>query len=161
MSLLPVYRQSFFASQDRQDGMRLKMYWRRGTVYTDMSVGTAFEGYDHVVHGGMLFGILDVIMWHAIFMETKKICMTRKTDMDFLKPVLCNTLYRAQAKVLRVEDRDVWATGWIEDAGKERHAEVTALFREAKGLDYAAFIANLDFTGVSHDIREFYHSAIP
>lgn len=95
MSLLPVYKDSFFVSQQRLDGMRLKMRYGRGLVYTDMSIGNAFEGYEDVVHGGMLFGVLDVIMWYVIFLETGKICMTRKTDMDFLKPVMCDTRYRA------------------------------------------------------------------
>jgi acyl-coenzyme A thioesterase PaaI-like protein len=158
MSVLPVYKQSFFVSPERPDGLRLKMKYRRGLVYTDMTVGEPFEGYHRLVHGGMLFGILDVIMWYAIFMATRKICMTRKTDMDFLKPVACDTVYRAQGKLLRVEERDFWATAWIEDTNKERCAQVTALFREARGLDYAEFVGKLDFTGVSPEIREFFLS---
>jgi uncharacterized protein (TIGR00369 family) len=153
MSLLPVYKNSFFMSQRRPDGMQLKVRYGRGVVYTDMRIGNAFEGYEDVVHGGMLFGVLDVIMWYAILLETKKICMTRKTDMDFLKPVMCDTPYRAQGKLLRVEDRDMWATAWIEDSRKERCAQASALFREAKGLDYGRLMASLDFTGVSAPMR--------
>ena len=155
MSLLPVYQKSFFTSQYRTDGLGLKIRYRRGLVFTDMTVSNAFEGYEEVVHGGMLFGILDVLMWYAIFMESKKICMTRKTDMDFLKPVLCGHSYRAAGQLLRVEDRDVWATGWIEDAGKERCAQATALFREAKGIDYGDFVRRFDFAGISPEIRDF------
>lgn len=160
MSLLPVYKNSFFVSQQRLDGMRLKMRYGRGLVYTDMSIGSAFEGYEDVVHGGMLFGVLDVIMWYAIFLETGKICMTRKTDMDFLKPVMCDTPYRAQGKLLRIEDRDVWATAWIEDGQKERCAQVSALFREAKSIDYERFMASFDFAGVSAPMRERFMSAV-
>jgi acyl-coenzyme A thioesterase PaaI-like protein len=135
------------------------MRYRKGVVYTDMTIGKEFEGYDGFVHGGMLFGILDVIMWYAIFIETKKLCMTRKTDMDFLRPVSCDRTYRAQGKLLRVEDRDVWATAWIEGAGKERHAQVTALFKEGRGIDYARFAGSLDYTGVSPEIRRLFMSA--
>ena len=80
-----------------------------------MIVGDAFQGYENVVHGGMVFGVLDVIMWYAIIMATKKICMTRKTDTDFFKPVVCGVTYRAQGRLVRVEGRDVWAFAWIED----------------------------------------------
>ncbi|MGD0232074.1 MAG: PaaI family thioesterase [Syntrophorhabdales bacterium] len=158
MSLLPVYKNSFFASQERLDGMRLEMRYRRGLVYTDMAIGKQFEGYEDVVHGGMLFGVLDVIMWYAIFIETKRICMTRKTDMDFFKPVMCGQTYRAQGKLVRVEERDVWATAWIEDGQKERYAQVSALFREARGLDYARFVSKLDFAGVSAEVKRLFMS---
>jgi acyl-coenzyme A thioesterase PaaI-like protein len=156
VSLLPVYRKSFFSSPERSDGLGLSFRYRRGVVYTDMTIATQFEGYDDLVHGGMLFGILDVIMWYAIFLGTKKICMTRKTDMEFLKPVACGVTYRAQGKLARVEDRDVWATAWIEDGQKERYAQASALFREAKHLDYDRFLNNLNFTGVSPAIRKLF-----
>jgi acyl-coenzyme A thioesterase PaaI-like protein len=153
MSFLPVYHKSFFMGRDRPDGLQLKMKYRKGLVYTDMNVTKAFEGYDGVVHGGILFGILDVLMWYVIFLETKKICMTRKTDMDFLKPVLCGSSYRAQAKLDRVEDRDVWATGWIEGPDKVRFAQTTALFRQAKGVSYKNLVERMDFTDVSPEMK--------
>jgi uncharacterized protein (TIGR00369 family) len=156
MGILPSYRTSFFAGQERQDGLKLTFKYRRGIVYTDIMIAPAFQGFENVVHGGMLFGILDTMIWYAICMEIGKSCMTRKTDMDFLKPVLCGTLYRAQAKVLRVEDRDVWSTAWIEDAQKERYAQVTALFREGKGVDYSKLIERLDFTGVPAEVKEMF-----
>jgi acyl-coenzyme A thioesterase PaaI-like protein len=154
MSLLPVYQKSFFMGQHRPDGLQLKLRYRKGVVYTDIAVSNAFQGYEGVAHGGILFGILDVIMWYAIFIDTKKICMTRKTDMDFLKPVLCDSTYRAQGKLERVEDRDVWATAWIEDAKKDRCAQVTALFRQAKNVDYREHVSKMDFTDVSPEIRK-------
>ncbi len=156
MNVLPVYRNSFFSSRERSDGLGLAFRYRKGLVYTDMNIGTAYEGYDDLVHGGMLFGVLDVVMWYAIFLETRKICMTRKTDMEFLKPVGCGVTYRAQGKLVRVEDRDMWATAWIEDKQKERCAQVNALFKEAKHLDYGRFMSNFNFTGVSPEIRKLF-----
>jgi uncharacterized protein (TIGR00369 family) len=161
MSLLPVYQKSFFTGGERADGLQLKLRHRRGLVYADMIVGNAFQGYENVVHGGILFGILDTIMWYAIIMATKKICMTRKTDTDFFKPVVCGAPYRAEGRLLRVEGRDVWATAWIEDADKERYAQVTALFREPKRLDRERLLSRLDFTGVSPETRAYFMSTTP
>ena len=163
MSLLPMYRKSFFSGQDRPDGLRLEMHYQKGLVYTDINVSSAFQGYEGVVHGGIEFGILDVLMWYVIFLETRKICMTRKTDMDFLKPVLCGAQYRAQAELLRVEDRDVWARGWIEDSEKETCAQVTALFREAKNTtaSYRQLVERMDFTGVSPEMKKMILDGIP
>jgi acyl-coenzyme A thioesterase PaaI-like protein len=141
--------------QQRSDGLQLKVRYRKGLVYTDVVVSDAFQGYEGVVHGGMLFGILDVLMWYVIFIEARRVCMTRKSDMDFFKPVLCDKTYRAQGKLLRIEERDVWATGWIEGPDRERCAQITALFREAKGVLYEDVIKRMDFTGVSARMKKF------
>ena len=161
MSILPVYADSFFASKKRPDGIGLDVLYENGVVYTNMFVDTRFEGYKSVVHGGIVFGILDVIMWYTILLETRKICMTRKTEMEFLKPVLCNTMYRAQGKLIGVEDKDVLVSAWAEDDQGERYAEVKAVFREAKGLDVSEFVDSFDFSLTSPDIKEFFYSLIP
>jgi acyl-coenzyme A thioesterase PaaI-like protein len=155
MSLLPAFKQPF-AGLERSEQQKIRVHLRHDTVCTDIVVGRAYEGYENVAFGGMVFGILDVLMWYAIFMSTKKVCMTRKTDMDFLRPVICGRPYHGQGKLLRVEERDVWATAWIEDANHERCAEATALFREAKALEYDRFVDRFDFTDVSPEIKEFF-----
>ena len=156
MTRLPAYRKSFFTGQDRTDGLRLELHYTSGLVYSDIIVGRAFEGYENVVHGGMLFGVLDVIMWYTILIATKKTCMTRKTEVEFLKPVVCEAPYRAQGRFLRSEGRDFWVSSWIEDAEKERCVDVVALFREPKEIDRERLLGKLDFTGVSAEIRELF-----
>jgi uncharacterized protein (TIGR00369 family) len=158
MSLLPVYRDSFFTSLRRSDGMRLHMHYRKGRVYTDFSLSTAFEGYEGVVHGGMLFGILDAMMWFTIFLETGKIGMTRTVNMDFLKPVSCDVRYSAEARLLSVEGRDIWAEARIDNGGNELCAQVKGLFREAQGIDRVELLRNFDFTGISDEIRDVFMS---
>jgi uncharacterized protein (TIGR00369 family) len=161
MSVLPVYATSFFANQERPDGMGLTLLYENGAVYTNMLVDARFEGYKGVVHGGMVFGILDVIMWYTILLDTKKICMTRKTEMEFLKPVLCNTMYRAEARLVGVEEKDVIVSAWVQDGQGERYAEVNGIFREAKGLNIAEFVNTFDLSESSPEIKEFFYSLIP
>lgn len=158
MSLLPMDRESFFGGLQKPGGANMQMHFSRGVVYTDITLGAEFEGHEKVVFGGALFGILDVVMWYAIYMATRKICMTRKSDMDFFKPVMSGHPHRAQGKLLRVEDRDLWVTAWIEDADKQRCTQSTALFREAKGVDHGRFMKRFDFTGVSPHMKEIFLS---
>ena len=160
MSLLPFDRESFFTGKNWPDGPPLRLHFDEGRVYADITLDRNFEGYENVVFGGMLFGILDVIMWYSIVMGTRKICMTRKTDMEFLKPVMCGITYRAEGELLRVEERDVWATAWIRDKAGERYAQATALFRQAKGVDNARSVSRFDFSGVSPEIKEIFLSAL-
>jgi len=160
MNILPVYKQSFFCKHDREDGLRLNMVYEDHAVCCDMIVDNRFEGYHDVVHGGMLFGILDVIIWYVIFMETKKVGMTRKTEMEFFKPVLCNTLYKAIGKFDRLEDRDIYATAWIEDQSGECYAKITALFKEGKELSISDFLDNFDFRYTTPEIKAHFMSLL-
>lgn len=160
MNILPVYKQSFFCKAEREDGLRLNMMYGDHTVYCHMTVDNRFEGYHDVVHGGMLFGILDVLIWYVIFMETKKIGMTRKTEMEFFKPVLCNTPYKAVAKFDRIEDRDIYAMAWIEDQEGECYAKVTALFKEGKDLSVSEFLKNFDFRYTTPEIKAHFMSLL-
>jgi len=160
MSVLPVYKDSFFCGHSRNDGLQLKMMYEQNIVYCHMNISNRFEGYTDVLHGGMIFGILDVIIWYAIFMDTKKVCMTRHTEMDFLKPVMCNTPYTAKGRYLKTEGKDVHATGWIEDENGEIYASVNALFREAKDISLSDFVDKFDFTYTSPEIKSYFYSIL-
>jgi len=161
MTVLPVYANSFFLSKERPDGMGLTVLHENGIVYANMIVDSRFEGYKGVVHGGMVFGVMDVIMWYTILLNTRKICMTRKTEMEFLKPVLCDTMYRAEAKMVGVEDKDVLVSAWVQDAQGERYAQVNGIFRETKGLDVGGFVNSFDFSQSSQEVKELFYSLIP
>jgi acyl-coenzyme A thioesterase PaaI-like protein len=157
---LPAYRQSFFMSPDRQDGLQLEMFYQDGIVYCDLFVDNRFEGYTEVLHGGMIFGVLDVIIWYVIFMRSKKIAMTRKVDMEFMKPVMCSTAYRAKGKLTRIEEKNIYASAWIEDASGEVYSRVNATFREGKNFDVAAFIDRFDFSTTTPAIKEYFLSLL-
>ena len=155
---LPAYRQSFFLSPDRPDGLQLEMFYQDGIVYCDLFVDNRFEGYAEVLHGGMIFGVLDVIIWYVIFMRSKKIAMTRKVDLEFLKHVMCSTAYRAKGKLTRIEEKNIYASAWIEDGSGEVYARVNATFREGKNFDVAAFIDRFDFSTTTPAIKEYFLS---
>ena len=157
---LPAYRQSFFLSPDRNDGLQLQMFYQEGIVSCDLFVDNRFEGYAEVLHGGMIFGILDVIIWYVIFMRSKKIAMTRKVDMEFFKPVLCSTTYRAKGKLTRIEEKNIYASAWIEDASGEVYSRINATFREGKNFDVAAFIDRFDFSTTTPAIKDYFLSLL-
>ncbi|HNZ57927.1 MAG TPA: PaaI family thioesterase [Syntrophorhabdaceae bacterium] len=158
--VLPVYKDSFFCGSNREDGLRLTMMYEPKLVYCHVNIDNRFEGYTDVLHGGMIFGILDVIVWYAIFMETKKIGMTRKTEMEFLKPVMCGSPYIAKGRFLRIEDRDIFATAWMEDNQGDVYAKVDALFREGKDLSLHHFINKFDFSCADPEIKAYFLSLL-
>mgnify|MGYP001769733713 CR=1 FL=1 len=160
MGVLPAYKESFFCSPDRADGLQLTMLYEDGLVSCEMNINNRFEGYTDVVHGGMLFGVLDVMIWYAIFMATKKICMTRKTEMEYFKPVLCNHPYVAKVRFLAVEERDFLSEGWIEDRHGQICARVNALFREGKDISVEKFVKKFDFSYAAPEIRDYFLSLL-
>ncbi|MCX8111250.1 MAG: PaaI family thioesterase [Syntrophorhabdaceae bacterium] len=158
--ILPVYKDSFFCGFNRKDGLQLQMMYEKGIVYCEVNLDNRFEGYTDVLHGGIIFGILDVIIWYAIFMETKKICMTRKTEMEFFKPVLCGVPYVAKGQFLRIEGRDVHATAWMEDGNGEVYASMNALFKEGRDIPIDHFINKFDFSRTPLSIKKHFISLL-
>jgi uncharacterized protein (TIGR00369 family) len=158
--ILPTYKGSFFCDLDREDGLKLKMYHKDDMVYCNFNIANRFEGYRDVLHGGMIFGILDVIIWYVIFMETKKICMTRHVEMEFVKPVMCNAPYVAKGKVVKVKGRNFHASAWVEDGNGDVCAKVNAAFRESKDLSVSDVINRMDFSHTSPDIKAYFMSLV-
>jgi len=160
VGVLPVLKDSLFCGLNRKDGLRLKMLYEPGLAYCHVNLDNRFEGYPGLLHGGLIFGILDVAIWYVIFMETRKIAMTRKTEMEFLKPVVCNEHYLAKSQLLKIKGKDIHATAWVEDDQGEVYARVNALFREAKGWAPEQVIANFDFSQADPEIKEFFFSLV-
>jgi acyl-coenzyme A thioesterase PaaI-like protein len=157
---LPTYKGSFFCDLDREDGLKLEMYHKDNTVYCNFNINNRFEGYKDVLHGGMIFGILDVIIWYVIFMETKKVCMTRHVEMEFKKPVMCNLPYVAKGRIVKVKDRNFHASAWIEDGNGDIYSKVSAVFKESKDLPVSDLLGRMDFSRTSPDIKAYFMSLV-
>jgi len=57
-----------FCGLNRKDGLHLKILYEPELVYCQVNLDNRFEGFTNVLHGGIIFGILDVIIWYTIFM---------------------------------------------------------------------------------------------
>ena len=69
-----------------------------------------------MLHGGIITGILDEVMFWTFFMETKKTCATWKIEVEFQRPVACVKIYRASGHLLSATNNgDYFASGSIED----------------------------------------------
>ncbi len=160
MNRLPVYKASFFLNQKRKDGVRIRVSYAENHVYSDFEITEQFIAETNSVYNGILFGIMDVLMWYAIMMETKKICMTKKVDVDFFEPIACNVPYRAKSKLLSHKGKDFHVAAWIEDTAGRICTKVTALFREGKGVDIAKVIRDFDFSETTPEMKKLFDSFI-
>jgi acyl-coenzyme A thioesterase PaaI-like protein len=158
MNILPVYKTSFFLSQQREDGLKLRVIYAGDHVYTDFLIGEQFQSETDSLYNGILFGIMDVLMWYVILIQTKKICMTKKIDIEFLEPISCNIPYRAKSKLLNADEKDIHVTAWIENNNGQVCSKVTALFREGRGMNASEIINNFDFSETTPEMKEFFDS---
>jgi acyl-coenzyme A thioesterase PaaI-like protein len=155
MSLLPRYKECFFCGPDG-DGLKLKIQLKDGAVFSDFIVAPKFQGYDNMAHGGIVAGVLDEIMWWTIFVETRKICFTRKMETEYLTPVYCGTPYTVRGTLLGQRHGSMRVSAVIEDAEGKAIARGTGLFMEARNVTPGAFSTKLDFNHVSHEIKDMF-----
>ena len=78
-----------------------------------------FEGWEGVIHGGILSAILDEVMAWALVGEDNW-GVTARLTVDFRKPVAVGMPIRAEGWITRSRRRIVDTAGHIVDAG-DRH----------------------------------------
>ncbi len=159
MGLLPSYEKCFFCGRDSK-GLRLRIEYAEGACSCDFVVDDAFQGFHGVLHGGIVSGILDEIMWWTVFMETGKICVTWKMDVEFRKAIFCGKAYRAIGKYRDIAHGNYHVFGSIEDNSGKVCASANGVFREAKGVKKDEFLQSLDFSGESGEVEPLLRSRL-
>lgn len=155
--LLPGYKKCFFCGP-ATGGLALELLYSDGQVACEFTAHEKFQGYDGMLHGGIVTGILDEVMWWTLFMESKKICATWKIEAEFKRPVLCGKTYRASGHLLRSTHNTYYLTGIIEDESGKPCAQGNATFRRTRGVTLKDIMDYLDFRGVPLEIRSLFQS---
>jgi uncharacterized protein (TIGR00369 family) len=110
-----------------QTGLHLDFFLAPdGSVVGFPVVTNAFEGHPGYLHGGIIATLLDEAMSKAVRAGGSS-SMTRKMEVDYLRPVPSETPLRLEGRVVRSEPRKHWAEARILD-------EKGTVLAEAKGL---------------------------
>lgn len=155
--LLPGYKKCFFCGP-ATGGLALELRYGDGKVACEFTAHDRFQGYDGMLHGGIVTGILDEVMWWALFMETRKICATWKIEAEFKRPIMCGKTYRASGHFLRSTHNTYYLSGVIEDKSGKLCAKGNASFRRTRGFTMEDITQYLDFREVSHEIRSLFNT---
>jgi uncharacterized protein (TIGR00369 family) len=153
--LLPGYKKCFFCGP-ATGGLALKLQRFAGTVFCEFTADDRFQGYDGMLHGGIVTGILDEVMWWTLFVETRVITATSKIEVEFRRPVICGESYRASGKLLSTARNTHCLSGVIEDAKGHACARATGCFRRTKGFTLQDIARYLDFRGVPPEVRALF-----
>ena len=157
--LLPGYKKCFFCGP-ATGGLGLELHYADGKAGCEFTAGDRFQGYDGLLHGGIITGILDEVMWWTVFMETRQMCATSKIEIEFKRPVECGRAYSASGSFLEKTGKIYYLSGFIKDEQGKICARGNASFREWK-FTLEELARHLDFRGVSPEIRALFETSCP
>ena len=95
-------------------GMRLELHASPEGAWTELSVDPTFQGWEAVVHGGIVCTILDEVMaWAVIGRGTWGV--TARLNVAFRKPIRTGRPIRAEGWVVQQDRRAVRAAAHVLD----------------------------------------------
>jgi uncharacterized protein (TIGR00369 family) len=98
-----------------------------GSVVSFATVADTYEGPPGYLHGGIIATLLDEAMSKAV-RARGLIAMTRKLDVEYLRPVPSGASLRLEGRVVRGEGRKQWVEARILNAEGSVLAEAKGLF---------------------------------
>jgi acyl-coenzyme A thioesterase PaaI-like protein len=76
----------FACGELNERGLRLQLHLSDGHCWTELALGAEFEGWEGIVHGGILSTILDEVMaWSLVAQDVWGV--TARMTTDFRRPV--------------------------------------------------------------------------
>jgi uncharacterized protein (TIGR00369 family) len=100
-----------------------------GSVVASPTVSGTFDGHPGYLHGGIIATLLDEAMSKSV-RALGRSAMTRKLEIEFLRPVPSNAPLRIEGSIARSEGRKYFAQARILDAAGAALASGTGLFIE-------------------------------
>ena len=96
-------------------GLQLDLHVEPGRCRTEFALDNRFEGWEGVIHGGILCTILDEVMAWALVGEDNW-GVTARMNVAFRRPVLVGTTVRAEGWITEARRRVVATAARIVDA---------------------------------------------
>jgi uncharacterized protein (TIGR00369 family) len=113
-------------------GLRLEfLHAEDGGVVTLPTVTDSFEGHPGYLHGGIIATLLDEAMSKSARARGLT-TMTRKLEVEYLRPVPSGKPLRVEGRVVRSEGRKHWIEAEIRDAAGTVLAAGKGVFVEVK-----------------------------
>ncbi|MEA1940344.1 MAG: PaaI family thioesterase [Candidatus Caldatribacteriota bacterium] len=126
MEFLSNYKNSYVCGKENPIGLKIKLFKDKNKIKAEFIPESKHEGYIGIVHGGILFSIMDEIMSRTA-METKGV-MTLTVEI--------NIKYRKRVKI---GEKIIFSAEMTKDLGKmieteaQAYSENETLLVEAKG----------------------------
>jgi len=118
----------FACHPNNNHGLKLKFYADddKQEVFTRIQPEHHFNGFPGILHGGVQCALIDEVAYWAMFDRIKKIGLTAKIDLNFLKPVPMDTELVVSGKVINREKRRVAVETVIKDGQEDILTRLTS-----------------------------------
>lgn len=87
-------------------------------VHAESAISGDWQGYLGLVHGGILAGLADDAMWHAIYHQSQTSTLTAELKIRYKKPVKIDEPLQIEAQVVSSRRRLTVAKASITQAGQ-------------------------------------------
>ena len=105
----------FACGELNETGLHLKLTLEPGKCSTELTLPRRFEGWEGIIHGGILCAILDEVMaWALVARDNWGV--TARMSVDFRKPVTVGQAIRAEGWITESRRRIQITAGRIVDA---------------------------------------------
>ena len=113
----------FACGELNEVGLHLKLNLEPGRCWTELEIPRRFEGWEGIIHGGILCTILDEVMAWAL-VQSDSWGVTARMSVDFRRPVTVGQKIRAE--------------GWITESRRRIHATAAKMVDADTGTELAS-----------------------
>lgn len=125
--LPPHYPTCFGCGPQCEAGLHVLAHLEGPEVVTRHVFAPHHSGAPGIVHGGLVSALLDDVLGYLLYV-LRHPGVTRRLEVDFLKPALIGTAYDVRARIDRREGRKVFVSGEGTDPDGVRAFQATGLF---------------------------------
>jgi len=126
LEALPGYKDCFVCGKENPFGLKITFFKDKNEVKTEFVPKSKHQGFKGVVHGGILFSILDEIMGRTAVITKGVMTLTVEIDIKYRKKALVGEKIIFTAQMTKDLGRMIEAQG-------QACSENGALLTEAKG----------------------------
>ncbi|MBW2039224.1 MAG: PaaI family thioesterase [Deltaproteobacteria bacterium] len=157
MEKVPSYRPCFFCGRENPHGFQLEFFAEGEEIRGEFQVPERYCGYQGLIHGGIICGVLDEVMWWAVSWQRSCACLTVEMTVRYQSPTPIDRRYRASAKVVRGKNRMMEVVSEIKDltSGKVCVTGKGKYYLLARDRNRDA-LASMDFSACSPQTRSRY-----
>jgi uncharacterized protein (TIGR00369 family) len=126
------YSNCFVCGDKNPIGLKARFFFDGAQARTEITADSRFEGYQRILHGGIISTLLDEVMIKAVLARDIYV-VTAEMTVKFIRPVNVGDRLHFRGWVTRQRGR-VWLTdGVAEDSQANPYATATGKYIEAGG----------------------------
>lgn len=125
----PSYRRCFVCGSENPIGLKVAFYHDGHKVWTEFTPREEHQGYPGVMHGGLLYTLLDETIGRVALLNEKWV-VTARVTVRYRHPARLGQKLRVEGEALRLRGRVMEATGRVLLPDGSVAAEASGLFME-------------------------------